>query len=108
MESLNIRITEHAEERLKERLGYTKKSMQRMVQKAYTEGICHKDLKYGNLSKYISNQILKHPAKGSQIRLFGEFVYVFVKEEDEIRLITIFEIPQNLKVKSLGQQKKAN
>lgn len=38
-------ISEHAEQRLKERCGFTKKSRERMADRAFNEGITHSQTK---------------------------------------------------------------
>lgn len=50
-------ITEHAKQRLRERCGFNKKSYERMVRKAYEDGISHKQTK-GRLNKWITSLLM--------------------------------------------------
>lgn len=47
---MKVEITHHAEQRMRERLGLNKKSIERIAQKALDEGIKHSETK-GNLNK---------------------------------------------------------
>lgn len=83
-------ITKHAKKRMKQRCGVNKKSMDRIAEIAYENGLKHGELT-GNLKKYVDGLYLKHKA-GNQIRLYGDKVYIF----HDKRLITVFQIPNNL------------
>ncbi len=83
-------ITKHAEKRLKQRCGFNKKSMERMVSKALNEGVSHKETK-GELKKWVSGVYLKEK-KTNNIRLYGDKAYLFHSD----MLITVFQIPPYL------------
>ena len=51
---IRINITKHAYDRMKERLGFSKKAAARMADVAYLEGISHRETN-GRLNKYISS-----------------------------------------------------
>lgn len=84
-------VTKHAEKRLKERLGLTKKSLQRITDRAYTDGISHKETK-GNLKKWMDSVYLKEKT-ANNMKLYGDKIFLF----DRNILITILPIPNNLK-----------
>lgn len=107
-----IIVTQHAYDRMKERCGFNKKAADRMSKMAYEKGINHSEVK-GDLFSYISKQCLARKIKGKKIKIYGEMVYCFVdtkieNNEIETKLITVFEIPQNLKKKALCKQAKKN
>ena len=81
-------ITKHAQKRLRERLGLNKKSMQRMVERAYDKG---KDTEQfqGGMRQYLNNIEKSHKQlHGSKafIKVYGDFIFLFVNEN----LITVF------------------
>lgn len=84
-------ITNHAYERAKERLGWTQKVLDKMSSKALSEGIKHSDTK-GRLNKYITATYFSYKS-ANNIRIYGENVYLFDKDV----LITIYQLPNNLK-----------
>lgn len=102
-----IIITRHAQERAKERLGLNKKAIERTAKKAYENGIRHGQTN-GNLYKYISGICRKSMIKGSEIILYGDVVYCFKKDNDIVKLCTVYLIPHNLLPKTHGKQRKIN
>lgn len=83
-------LTKHSEERLRERNGLNKGSVNRVVEKAYIYGIKHNETK-GNLNKWITSLYFKqHTA--NNVRLYGDKAYLFNGE----KLITVIQIPNNL------------
>ena len=87
---MKIKVSKHAEQRMRERCGLNKKSIERIAQKAYDKGISHKNTK-GNLNKWITSVYLKN-TKANNIRLYGEMIYIFCGNI----LVTVFQIPHNL------------
>lgn len=86
-----IVVSKHAEQRMKERLGLNKRSIARIAEKAYMNGIRRKDTK-GMLSKWIDGVYLKNK-NANNIRLYGDMLYIFC---DNI-LVTVFQIPTNMR-----------
>ena len=84
-------ITNHAENRLKERCGLSKKARKRNVQKALDDGIRHSECS-GKLKKYVDYLFLSY-GLGNNIRIYGNHVYIF---RNEI-LITVFALPSRLR-----------
>ena len=89
-------VTKHAEERLKERNGLNKKSIERMAAKALYEGVSHSHTN-GRLHKWITSIYMKKRV-ANNIRLYGDKAYLF----KGYVLITVIQIPQNL-MKDLGE-----
>lgn len=87
---MKVEITRHAEQRMRERLGLNKKSIERIAQKAFDYGVKHSDTK-GNLNKWIS-KIWNNNKNADNIRIYGDMIYIFC----ENTLVTTFHIPRNL------------
>lgn len=83
-------ISRHAAERLKERCGLNKKACERMVQKAFYEGIRHSQTK-GRLNKWVTGLYFKNQS-ANNIRLYGDKAYIFCGET----LVTVIQIPVGL------------
>jgi len=112
MDGIKICVSEHACERLRERAGLNKKAVHKMAEKAYWCGVKHGET-HGSLFKYISG-LTKNSNKGTDIRLYGDIVYIFnISQKDnagkEIILVTVFHLPNNLKKHVLTiQERKAD
>ena len=85
-----MKISEHAQERLKERNGFNKKACERMAQKALTEGITHSQTK-GRLNKWLTHLYFQNK-RANNIRLYGDKAYIFCDET----LVTVLQIPSHL------------
>lgn len=83
-------ITKHAFDRAKERLSWGKDVLNKMANKAFTEGIKHSEAK-GHLSKYISKLFLEYK-KANNIRVYGHDIFLF----KDNTLITLYHLPNDL------------
>lgn len=88
--SIPVHITLHAYDRAKERLGWKKRTLDRMITTVVEKGLQHSEMK-GNLHKWASEQFRAH--KATDLRVYGEFCFFFKGSN----LITVFDIPTNLK-----------
>jgi hypothetical protein len=84
-------IKEHADQRLKERLGLPKSARQSAAQRAFDKGRHHKDAT-GRLKRYLDGCWLKH-RNANNVRLHAEHIWFFAGHN----LITIYEIPKKLR-----------
>lgn len=84
-------ISNHARKRMKERCGFNRKAQDRMADKAFYEGITHKQTK-GRLHKWVTSLFFKN-CNANNIRLYGENAYIFCGET----LVTVIPIPNNIK-----------
>lgn len=93
-------ISNHAKQRMKERCGFNKKTQERMAWKAFEDGITHAQTK-GKLNKWVTSLYFKNK-KADNIRLYGDYAYIFCKET----LVTVITIPTSLKrnLKSMLRQ----
>lgn len=76
---------------MKERCGFNRKAQERMAERAFNEGITHKQTK-GRMHKWVTSLFFKN-CNANNIRLLGEFAYVFCGET----LVTVIPIPIDLR-----------
>lgn len=76
---------------MKERCGFNRKAQERMAEKAFMEGITHKQTK-GRLHKWVTSLFFKN-TNANNIRLFGNYAFVFCGDT----LVTVIPVPGNLK-----------
>lgn len=70
-----MNVSSHAKQRLNERCGFNKKAQRRMAEKAFDEGITHKQTK-GRLNKWITSLYFRNKS-ANNIRLYGDKAYIF-------------------------------
>ena len=88
----NVVISDHASKRIRQRLGVGKKGQQKLVKKAYENGISESTAK-GVLKSYFS-YVMDKSNKGTTIRIYNDKVYLFGPlESDEKRKILVTVIP---------------
>ena len=73
-----------------ERLGINKKSIQRVADKALTDGFAHSQTK-GRLNKYITKLYFTNKT-ANNIKVYGDKAYIFTSN----LLITVIQIPSDL------------
>lgn len=97
-----LKITQHAYNRAKERCGLKRKSLDRIIDKAYKNGLARHELK-GNLHKWVTAQYY-HDDNKKQMIIYGEYLFIF----SSCVLITIYSIPVNLRktVKAIMEKRK--
>lgn len=86
-----VRITNHGEQRVKDRIGLSKKKSNDISEKALMYGIKHCETK-GNLKKYFDSLYFKNRT-ANNIRIYHEKVFIFSNKT----LITVLDLPNNLK-----------
>ena len=79
--------TDHAYKRAKERMGWSKKTLDKMIILAFKKGFCHADAK-GRMKKYIDSLWLQYKT-ANNIRIYGEDIFFF---KDNI-LLTLYRLP---------------
>ena len=87
---MEIKVSRHAEMRMRERCGLNKKSIERMAQKAYDNGIKHNQTK-GSLNKWVTSVYLRNE-NARELCIYGDYLYIF----DDGILVTVFRVPNNL------------
>ena len=76
---------------MKERCGFNRKAQDRMAEKAFYEGITHKQTK-GRLHKWVTSLFFKN-CNANNIRLYGDNAYIFCGET----LVTVIPVPGNFR-----------
>ena len=82
-----LEITNHAYDRMKERLGWNRKAGERMAYKAYTDGTTHGETR-GSLHRYLDSVYLAYH-NASQMRIYGEALFIF----SGTKLLTVYALP---------------
>ena len=82
--------TDHAYKRAKQRFHWKKNTLDRMIKKAFMEGIKHSDTK-GSLKKYINSLWFKYKFVNN-VRIYGENIYFF----KDTLLITLYRVENKL------------
>lgn len=96
-------ITYHGEQRVKDRIGLSKKKSNDIAEKALQFGITHSEAK-GSLKRYFDKLFFKNRA-ANNIRIYHEKVFIF----NNNTLVTVIDLPNNLKKTALKISKsKAN
>ena len=94
-----VRVSKHASRRLKERCGLNKKSVQRMADIAFTNGMKQEDAT-GQLNRWMASLYCAN-MDANNIRIYGNYVYIFCG----ITLVTVLHVPHRLK-NHVNEQKK--
>lgn len=84
-------VTKHARQRMKERCGLNKGSMERVAGIVYEKGLKREDT-YGKLRRYM-DRLSVYNGISDQSRIYGDKVFVFHNE----RLITVIQLCPKLK-----------
>ena len=88
---MSVKITKHARKRLKERSGLNKKSIQRIADRAFEEGLTHKQTK-DDLHRWISLCYLIE-RQANNIRIYGDKAFLFKGDVS----LTVLQIPNQIK-----------
>lgn len=82
-----MRLTRHGKQRTRERLGVPKRAVERLVEKALTEGKRHSDFA-GSFRRYLDGQFLKHRT-ANNMRVYSGHLFIF----DSDTLVTAWLLP---------------
>jgi len=80
-------LTNHGEDRGKNRMGLNKKATQRIADKAFSKGLKHSDFK-GSFKRFLDGVYLRY-GTANNMRIFNNEVFIFKGDV----LITILDIP---------------
>ena len=95
----NVRISEHAALRMRQRQGWNKKTAVRMVKRIYNEGQRPNEVK-----GYLRNWVLKKSSEGgreSECILYGDYLYIFRSQT----LISVIHAPSKHRAESYYDHK---
>lgn len=87
----DTKVTNHAKDRMKERLGINISAQQKMADKAYKFGIKHNETS-GSLKRFLDREYLSHK-EADNMRIYGDFLYLFCNKN----LITVIVLPNKYK-----------
>ena len=85
-----IKVTRHAEKRIRERSGIPKRAIKRSAQLAFDTGYRHSETK-GRLREFLDAVYLRE-GTANNMRVFGDKVYVFCNHT----LVTVLQIPASI------------
>ena len=93
-------VTWHAKNRMKQRVGVPKRAVSKQADRAFENGITHKETT-GGLRRYLDSIYLK---KGiaNNIRVWDGRIYLFA----DSKLITVYTLPSQFRKKELALMKK--
>ena len=94
-------ITVHGSRRATERIGIPKKAVDRNAEAALTKGLCHSEAN-GPLRKYLAALYNRYGQSAGNIRVYGNFVYIF----NGHILITVLNLPTEYRKAAVAQLKK--
>lgn len=83
-----MKVTKHANLRIRKRCGLPRKAVEATVFKAIEYGLKMSDVS-GKLRKYIDYLYFSHDKIASNIRVYGDYVYIFSNTD----LITVIPLP---------------
>jgi hypothetical protein len=81
-----VHITEHAYDRGRERLSFTKNALDKLASKAWESGM-RRSQAGGRLRKHLKE------IKGN-IRIYGDNLYIFTTYRRQPSLVTVYQLPQ--------------
>lgn len=82
-----VAVTNHARERTRQRVGLPKKVVHKNAERAFEEGISHRDLR-GSIKRFVDGLYLQHRA-ANNIKIYCGNVYLFRNN----LLITVLPLP---------------
>ncbi len=87
-------ITDHAFQRAKERLGWNRKTMMRMMKKVYDNGTADKDVK-GSLAPWVKSRMERYNA-GERSIMYGNTMFVLCRNT----VVTVINAPSKKRVEN--------
>ncbi len=84
-------VTDHACNRIRKRIGVSKKAIRSISNRALERGLAHSQLT-GNLKRYVNFLYLKKKT-ANNIKVYSEKIFIF----KGTTLITVFPLPTDLK-----------
>lgn len=89
-------ITDHAFERARERVGWTRPTLARMLERVFHDGVTANTPK-NKIREYLHRHQAESP--GRVARAYGEHVFLFNREPtaDAAVLVTVFPLPHGLR-----------
>lgn len=91
---MKLVLTDHAIERARQRLGWNRSTLRRMMHKVTSRGLGTKHTR-GSLRRYL----VEHRGDGVAIRTYGEHLFIFRWDPaaEALCLVTVWQIPLPLR-----------
>ena len=105
MTMCKIHVTDHAYVRMKQRLGLGKKAADRMAERACTRGLIEEEIS-GRLGEYLKQNPEYHNVDRARKFLYGEYVYVFLVDDNALLLVTVFQTEATYRARAVGLQRR--
>ena len=95
-------VSRHGSDRMRQRIGFNKRAVERTAKIAYLKGITNKNIS-GSFRRYLDEVAAKEG--NIQIRIHGNYVYLFGLNGV---LVTVLEVPRQFRqvVKNLRRRRK--
>lgn len=93
---IKLTSTPHAIQRARERAGWGRRTLDRMLERIFYDGLGASDCR-GFLGEYLA--VVKARDVARFARVHGEFVFIFARERspDEVALVTVLNLPGHLR-----------
>lgn len=95
-----MRVTRHADKRMRKRIGVNRSAVEKIARKAMAEGYTRHDFS-GSLRRYL-DYLYHYNEEANNIRVYAEKVRIF----SDNTLITVLDLPQRYKNRANGIAKK--
>ncbi len=93
---IQLAITDHAFERAKERVGWNRSALARMLERVFYDGIAA-TTSCKRVSEFLSSYEVPDPSRFA--RAYGEHVFLFTRTDapDSAVLVTVLRLPHELR-----------
>ena len=95
-----MRVSRHADERTRKRVGIPRSAVKRMAAKAMSEGVTRHDT-HGPLRRYL-DALYHYNESANNIRVWSEKVWIF----SDNTLVTVLDLPRKYRARANGIAKK--
>lgn len=93
---IQLAITDHAFERAKERAGWNRSALTRMLERVFYDGVAASTPRK-RVSEFLSSYEVQEPNRFA--RAYGEHVFLFTRADapDSAVLVTVLQLPRELR-----------
>lgn len=104
VDEAKVYITDHAYERMKQRLGLGRKAANKMAQRAFERGLIGANVK-GGLNLYLCGRG-DDPDEQVMKFLYGEHIFVFRPDNGTARLLTVYRMDSAYLTRAISAQRR--
>lgn len=84
-----MKVTRHADKRMRKRVGVNRSAVERMARKAMTVGATREDFS-GPFRRYLDGMYYAYDGEADNIRVYGGRIWIFAQST----LITVMNVPK--------------